>query len=270
MSTVVPRHRIERRWTGHCAWTSLEELARGAHAALDSAFVVERTACVMAPSEEGSSSLMDPSAPRHIVLPVEAQSRRTLIVGDIHGCADEFRALLADHHRPGDTLILAGDLVNKGPKSEEVIPLARQLGAFAVVGNHELAVLRGRRARQRQLAEGKKSTGSRCRTRRMRLISAPIGFVLQFCAVLSAQSAEQVRVDGPNVRVGRGVCAVSPLHDFAATAQRCRCARGARAGRGAGAAEPPAHGDDEDAGSARGRWQLHAVRRQCAGGYGTT
>jgi hypothetical protein len=92
--------------------------------------------------------LMDPDAPRHVVVPEEAQRRRVLIVGDIHGCADEFRDLLAKYSHPDDTLILVGDLVNKGPKSAEVVSLARELGAFAVVGNHELASLAGRHARQ--------------------------------------------------------------------------------------------------------------------------
>ena len=91
---------------------------------------------------------MDPAAPRHAVLSEEAQRKRILIVGDLHGCADEFRELLAMHRHPDDTLILVGDLVNKGPKSAEVVPLARELGAFAVVGNHELASLAGRHARQ--------------------------------------------------------------------------------------------------------------------------
>ncbi len=47
---------------------------------------------------------------------------RTIIVGDIHGCLDEFRALLkeAEYDKAKDVLILAGDLVNKGPSSAEV------------------------------------------------------------------------------------------------------------------------------------------------------
>ncbi len=56
--------------------------------------------------------------------------------------------LLHEYGRPGDTLILAGDLVNKGPKSAEVVRLARERGALAIVGNHELASLRARSRRQ--------------------------------------------------------------------------------------------------------------------------
>jgi hypothetical protein len=41
----------------------------------------------------------------------------------------------------GDHLILAGDLVNKGPDSPGVVDLAVKLGASAVRGNHDNAVL---------------------------------------------------------------------------------------------------------------------------------
>ena len=76
--------------------------------------------------------LMDLAAPRHITLPEELQRRRLLIVGDLHGCADEFRSLMAAHRRPNDVVILVGDVVNKGPKSAEAVLLARELGCFAV------------------------------------------------------------------------------------------------------------------------------------------
>jgi hypothetical protein len=71
-----------------------------------------------------------------------------LFVGDVQGCAAELRDLLAAagfdprHHR----LALCGDLVNRGPDSAGVLALARDLDALAVVGNHELALLEGRRS----------------------------------------------------------------------------------------------------------------------------
>ncbi|KAJ6020169.1 hypothetical protein N7499_003464 [Penicillium canescens] len=71
-------------------------------------------------------------------------SRRLVIVGDVHGMRKSLEALLDkvgfDKHR-GDHLILAGDLVNKGPDSPGVIDLAIKLGASAVRGNHDNAVL---------------------------------------------------------------------------------------------------------------------------------
>ena len=69
---------------------------------------------------------------------------RTLVVGDIHGCLDELRALLAEvEFRPGqDALVSVGDLVNKGPDSVGVVRLVRALGGRAVLGNHDDLVLR--------------------------------------------------------------------------------------------------------------------------------
>lgn len=63
-----------------------------------------------------------PSNP-HVFIPAQRLSRgRTIIVGDIHGCVTEFQQLLDTvEYKPGqDLLILAGDLVNKGPASAEV------------------------------------------------------------------------------------------------------------------------------------------------------
>ncbi len=67
---------------------------------------------------------------------------RTLVVGDVHGCIDELEALLEKAElAKGDRLILAGDLVAKGPDSQAVVQLARERGALAVLGNHDAHVL---------------------------------------------------------------------------------------------------------------------------------
>ena len=69
----------------------------------------------------------------------------TIVVGDVHGCLDELRHLLATcGFQRGDRLVLAGDLVAKGPDSQGVVQLAREEGALAVVGNHDDHVLRAR------------------------------------------------------------------------------------------------------------------------------
>jgi diadenosine tetraphosphatase ApaH/serine/threonine PP2A family protein phosphatase len=74
---------------------------------------------------------------------------RFIAIGDIHGCADEFEALL-DRLAPafGDRVILLGDLVNRGPDSRRVVRIARGLGAVCLLGNHELRLIQARHTRQ--------------------------------------------------------------------------------------------------------------------------
>jgi hypothetical protein len=71
---------------------------------------------------------------------------RTFVVGDVHGCLDELRALVAAAGlTDDDTVVFVGDLVAKGPDSAGVIGWARGRGAGAVLGNHDDHVLRARR-----------------------------------------------------------------------------------------------------------------------------
>ncbi len=71
---------------------------------------------------------------------------RLIAIGDIHGCAAELAELLAAL-APGrdDRIVLLGDLVNRGPDSRGVLELARAHNATALLGNHELRLLKYRR-----------------------------------------------------------------------------------------------------------------------------
>ena len=84
-----------------------------------------------------------------------------LFVGDVQGCAEELQDLLqaAGFDRGRHRLALCGDLVNRGPDSAAVLRLARDLDALTVIGNHEVALLEGRRTAtldevRRQLGSG--------------------------------------------------------------------------------------------------------------------
>ena len=64
------------------------------------------------------------------------------VIGDIQGCFDELMLLLEkiNFDPKKDELIFAGDLINRGPKSLEVLEfcLANKDSIEIVLGNHDI------------------------------------------------------------------------------------------------------------------------------------
>jgi bis(5'-nucleosyl)-tetraphosphatase (symmetrical) len=73
---------------------------------------------------------------------------RTIFVGDVHGCLDELRELMAKLGLVrSDTLVFVGDLVDRGPDPVGVVRFVREISALEFVtkvnkGNHEEKALR--------------------------------------------------------------------------------------------------------------------------------
>src|SRR5258705_817033 len=72
-----------------------------------------------------------------------ASAARRLFVGDLHGCLGELDALLDRFgFAPGrDRLFSVGDVIGKGPDVPGTLRRLRELGARAVLGNHDAALL---------------------------------------------------------------------------------------------------------------------------------
>ena len=76
---------------------------------------------------------------------------RLIAIGDVHGCHLELAELIARLElTKDDRLVLLGDLVNRGPDSLKVLELARTHKAIALLGNHELRLLKYRRTHDRK------------------------------------------------------------------------------------------------------------------------
>lgn len=65
------------------------------------------------------------------------------VIGDVHGCAEEFEALLQQLKQERlDYIIQIGDLIHKGPFSKEAVSLSQHFVDIQIAGNHEYKHLR--------------------------------------------------------------------------------------------------------------------------------
>lgn len=84
--------------------------------------------------------------PEHQQLQSDNTPNRVIAIGDVHGCAAAFSALIeAIAPNPDDLLIPLGDLIDRGPESSAVIQMLIELSSDCqmqpVLGNHEEMML---------------------------------------------------------------------------------------------------------------------------------
>ena len=67
------------------------------------------------------------------------ETKRTIVIGDPHGCLEEFQNLLGKvgWRKSIDRLVVAGDLVDRGPDSIGLIRFVKLNNIECVMGNHE-------------------------------------------------------------------------------------------------------------------------------------
>lgn len=70
--------------------------------------------------------------------------KRTLYIGDVHGCADELERIIDafGYVRGKDSLYQTGDIINKGPDMMRAMKLIQDLNILTVRGNHEEHLIR--------------------------------------------------------------------------------------------------------------------------------
>lgn len=113
--------------------------------------------------------------------------RRTVVIGDVHGCIEELTELL-DKCRvgPNDRVVFAGDLIDRGPDSLAVLAIARKYEG--VVGNHDEKAARWRSREERQRITGKKNGMERPRPERQAqweaMTDADLAFIQQLPVTL--------------------------------------------------------------------------------------
>jgi len=63
---------------------------------------------------------------------------RTIVITDVHGCADELDALLDKAaYSISDRVVFLGDAMDRGPKCNEVLNILRNVKADCCMGNHD-------------------------------------------------------------------------------------------------------------------------------------
>lgn len=96
---------------------------------------------------------------------------RHVIIGDIHGCFDEFQHLIEVLAlQPDDQVLCLGDFMDKGPYPVECLQYARKSGFKSILGNHEERHAKWRRNSEREKVDSAYKNAMRPFTRLEELV----------------------------------------------------------------------------------------------------
>ena len=87
--------------------------------------------------------------------------KRTIIIGDVHGCFDEVEDLLkkVKYDQRNDRIIFCGDIIDRGPKSKQIIEfVASNANVHMIMGNHENKFIRYLRGNPITISDGLQDT----------------------------------------------------------------------------------------------------------------
>jgi len=83
---------------------------------------------------------------------------KVIVYGDLHGCLDEFIALREKINPSSDDReIVIGDILDRGPKSNELFTYVREQQIESIIGNHEYKYLRFYKHYEKFVATGKQN-----------------------------------------------------------------------------------------------------------------
>ena len=83
---------------------------------------------------------------------------KIIIYGDLHGCLEEFKELRAKvSPSSNDKEIVIGDILDRGPFSNELLTYIRENKILSILGNHEYKYLRYKKHQENFLKTGKKN-----------------------------------------------------------------------------------------------------------------
>lgn len=120
------------------------------------------------PQEDEADSIENPTCFDPYCLDLSDKYSKFIIIGDVHGCFDEFKALYEKEEVQqfidnNTAIVFIGDLIDKGPKIKEILDFYFSTpNSFCIRGNHEYKLQRYLRGNNIEISHGFDKTLEQC------------------------------------------------------------------------------------------------------------